>query len=202
MKLSLIILLSVFPAMVRAANISTHSFAGCAFPDTGQSVSYTTTFGEDHDYAYSGSTMSFTIYNGVAWGGTATSSVTVDNRTGLMWVTNPDDACAGCAGGYVSSGTYIWENALKKCENLAYAGFFDWRLPNVRELMSIMDYTACDSPRINTTYFPNTDNNYYWTSTTYAPDTAYAWFVDFNAYDNNGDDKLTDYYIRCVRAGP
>ncbi|MCX5793466.1 MAG: DUF1566 domain-containing protein, partial [Elusimicrobia bacterium] len=88
--------------------------------------------------------MSFTIYNGAAWGGTATSSVTVDNRTGLMWVTNPVDA--GISGGP------DWEGQITLCEGLSYAGFADWRLPNIKELQSIVDYSR-QNPAINTTYF-------------------------------------------------
>ena len=177
-----------------AVDISTYSTAGCAFPGTGQSTSYTATFGEDHDYGNSASTMSFTIYNGAAWGGTATSSVTVDNRTGLMWVTNPVDAGI--------SGTTDWEGAITLCEGLAYASFADWRLPNIKELVSIVDY-SCQSPSINTAYFLNTQSSYYWSSTTTTvPSSSYAWSVSFNDGSMYYNGKTTNYYVRCVRAGP
>ena len=176
-----------------AADVSTYSFAGCAFPDTNQSVSYTATFGEDHDYASSVSAMSFTVYK------VGVSSVTVDNRTGLMWVTNPR-ADAGFAG------AQTWESALTSCtvtlNGLAYAGYTDWRLPNVRELMSIVDYGNY-SPSINSTAFPGTYVSYYWTSTTYVPSTTTAWVVEFDvAYLGGGAVKTTNNYVRCVRGGP
>lgn len=41
-------------------------------------------------------------------------------------------------------GTRTWQNALKYCEGLALAGHTDWRLPNVRELLSIVDYGRYD----------------------------------------------------------
>jgi len=51
-----------------------------------------------------------------------------DNCTGLMW--QKDTARGG----------YTWQQALKYCERLEFAGHDDWRLPNVRELVSIVDY--------------------------------------------------------------
>jgi len=182
-------------ASAKAVDISTHSSAGCAFPGTNQGQSYTTTFGEDHDYGSSVSTMSFTIYNGAAWGGTATSSVTVDNRTGLMWVTNMVDA------GMPSTSTLTWEGAITFCEGLNYAGFSDWRLSNIKELVSIVDYSR-QSPSINTAYFLNMQSNYYWSSTTYVPTTTLAWYVYFNFGYVSLINKTLNYYVRCVRAGP
>jgi len=38
-------------------------------------------------------------------------------------------------------GSLNWEEALEFAENLDYAGFSDWRLPNAKELHSIVDYT-------------------------------------------------------------
>ena len=183
--------LSLSSGLVSAADISTYSFSGCAFPDTNKSTSYTATLGEDHDYASSVSTMSFTIYNGVDWGGTATSSVTVDNRTGLMWMTNPNDAGRG--------GLYTWEGALTACEGLTYAGFSDWRLPNVRELLSILDYGQTSGVFINTKYLFNPQAC--WSSTTPAPANTSALIVSpyGQAVSNL---KTNTYYVRCVRGGP
>jgi hypothetical protein len=175
-------------------DISTYSSAGCAFPDTNQSRSYTTTFGEDHDYASSVSTMSFTVYNPVG-----ISSVTVDNRTGLMWVTNPSTDAG-------FKGTQTWESALTSCtvtlNGMAYAGYTDWRLPNVRELMSIVDYGRAASPYINTTAFPGTISSYYWSSTTYIGGPGNAQGVYFDTGGVNIKTKTNNYYVRCVRGGP
>ena len=85
---------------------------------------------------------------------------------------------------------------------MAYAGYTDWRLPNVRELMSIVDYGAAAAPRINTTAFPGAVSDYYWTSTTYVPTTTNAWYVYFNSGSVYYNLKTTSSYVRCVRAGP
>jgi hypothetical protein len=52
-----------------------------------------------------------------------------DHATGLMWMKNDN--------GSVLS----WENALNYAENFLYAGYSDWRLPDAKELQSIIDYT-------------------------------------------------------------
>lgn len=171
-----------------AVDISTYSSAGCAFPDTNQSVDYTATFGEDHDYASSVSSMSFTVYNPVG-----VSSVTVDNRTGLMWITTPQTDA-----GFNKPGASIWEVAISSCEALSYAGYTDWRLPNVRELMSIADYQS--GTNIDARAFPYAIGGNYWTSTTQVG-TSSALYVAFGI--GIGDlSKTLSYYVRCVRGGP
>lgn len=161
-----------------------------SFPDTGQTSSYGT--GDDADYTSSNSAhtcdMSFTD-NG---NGTIT-----DNCTGLMWkkCVEPDTSTSNCAG---TQSTYTWTNALARCEGLSYAGYTDWRLPNVKELVSIVNYQVYD-PSINTTYFPATPSSYHWSSTTLMIRTDYAWYVNFY-YGNAGSSNLTSaYYVRCVR---
>jgi hypothetical protein len=73
-----------------------------------------------------------------------------------------------------------WENALSYAENSEYAAYTDWRLPNAKELHSIVDYTRSpdytNSPAINPLFSctkitnENSDDDYpfYWTSTTHA----------------------------------
>ena len=97
-------------------------------PDTGQTQSYTTTFGEDHDYLIN--TPSFTN-NG---NGTIT-----DNVTGLMWQ-------------QVDGGEMTFENAITYCNNLTLGGLSGWRLPTPIEAYSILNHQN-SNPAINTTFF-------------------------------------------------
>ncbi|MBL0024063.1 MAG: DUF1566 domain-containing protein [Saprospiraceae bacterium] len=64
-----------------------------------------------------------------------------DNATGLMWQKTDD------------GNTYNWQNALSYAENVTLAGYSDWRMPNAKELQSIVDYTISpgitSSPAIN-----------------------------------------------------
>jgi hypothetical protein len=95
-----------------------------------------------------------------------------DNATGLMWMKNDN-------GEGIS-----WENALSYAEGLEYAGYTDWRLPNAKELQSIVDYTrssvttnsAAIDPLFTCSQITNeageADYPFYWTSTTHSLDTA------------------------------
>ena len=111
-----------------------------------------------------------------------------DNRTDLIW--QKEDA----------STTRNWEGAITYCEGLTLASQSDWRLPNIRELESIVDDSTC-SPAIDSTYFPNTNSSEYWSSTTNAGGTSDAWHVDFSDGGVDYNDKGDRYYVRCVRGG-
>jgi len=195
----LVFILSV-PARAQFPSTATHCFANCAFPDTGQYKCYNATVeaactgvggsfpGQDADYSVSASSLSYTVYNLVG-----ASSVTVDNRTGLMW-----ESTGSCNGAGQK-----WADALTCCENSTFAGQTDWRLPNVRELMSIVDYSMPAAPFINQTAFPNTQSSFYWSSTTYVLSTASAMYVSFaSSLDVSYYTKTFSLYVRCVRAGP
>ena len=99
-------------------------------------------------------------------------------------------------------GTYTWEQALTYCENLTLpaGGYSDWRLPNRNELQSIVDYSRYN-PAIDTTFFPDTVASNYWSSTTYADNTSYAWYVYFSYGGVGNYSKTSSYYVRAVRGG-
>ncbi len=112
-----------------------------------------------------------------------------DTSTGLMWQQT---------GSYISS----WEQALAYCEGLNLGGYTEWRLPTIKELRSLVDYSIpYPGPTINTTYFPNTAASRYWSSTTSTYTTYYAWLVDFGYGDGRYYDKGYAYYVRAVRGG-
>lgn len=109
-----------------------------------------------------------------------------DSKTGLIWVT--DD----------NSEKLTWEKALVYAENLSFAGYDDWRLPNVKELQSIVD-VAFVNPSVNSSFFTNTLQLPYWTSTTLINDTARAWMTDFKFGIVSYMDKNEVLNVRCVR---
>jgi hypothetical protein len=110
-----------------------------------------------------------------------------DTSTGLTWQK-------------ASSSGKIWEQALAYCEGLSLGGYTDWRLPTVKELQSLEDYSRL-SPAINTMYFPDTVSSFYWASTTYANVTYDAWGVDFSYGSGYSPNKNGSYYVRAVRGG-
>ncbi len=102
-----------------------------------------------------------------------------DPETGLVWERQG------------SKKTMSWKEALKYAKSLGN----DWRLPTVQELFNLIDLTKIN-PACKIT---NTLSSKYWTSTTYAYGTSYAWFVDFyNGYVDNSD-KGNNNYVRCVK---
>jgi hypothetical protein len=107
-----------------------------------------------------------------------------DYATELMWMQNDSNVPMN------------WEDALSYAENLEYAGYSDWRLPDVKELQSIIDYSrspgttnsAAIDPLFTSTQITNeavqTDYGFYWSSTTHANWSAvsggFASYVSFS----------------------
>lgn len=104
------------------------------------------------------------------------------------------------------NGISSWNVAITICEDLTLAGSSDWRLPNHKELLTLVDYQKNTPPLINTTFFPNFSNtairSSYWSSTTLSNSTSYAFLVEF--YNGNSISLAksnTEQPARCVRGG-
>ncbi|WP_022851109.1 DUF1566 domain-containing protein [Limisalsivibrio acetivorans] len=111
-----------------------------------------------------------------------------DSRNDLMWQDDSDAA----------SFTKQWQEAIDYCEALTLGGYNDWRLPNMRELLSIADRSTYD-PAIDNT-FQNVRSLLYWSSTTDAGNSYLAWSVDFNHGKSYDYLKLGHIDVRCVRS--
>jgi hypothetical protein len=196
--------------------LSIHSLANAFnLPDTGQTICYDSlgyvlpscaSTGQDGEYNIN--SMNYTD-NG--------NGMVTDNNTGLMWQKcsmgqNNDTACSGDASTYnwyQATGTYhathnsSSQNICGSLNASSFGGHSDWRVPSKKELITIVDYSVPYSgPTIMTEYFPNTNHNYYWSSTTYVFDTSLAWKVPFYDGSVELDAKyMSDFYVRCVRGG-
>jgi hypothetical protein len=83
-----------------------------------------------------------------------------------------------------------------------YAGHQDWRLPNVKELQSIVDYSVpLPGPTIASSFPGSTAAAVYWSSTPNVGNSSLAWDVDF--FDGNVllADKTNSLRVRAVRGG-
>jgi len=112
-----------------------------------------------------------------------------DGATGLMWQRETS---------YVDR---TWQEALRDCQDLvlpAEGGYQDWRLPNIKELRSIVDGTRCE-PAIDESVFPGTPAGTYWSSTTRVESPSAAWGVHFGNGDVGAYTKIAQRYVRCVR---
>jgi hypothetical protein len=127
-----------------------------------------------------------------------------DTATSLIWRQCSegqanDTSCTG------SALTYTWQQALQIPQTLntsgGFAGHSDWRLPNLKELRSIVE-EACYSPSINSTRFPNTPSSGFWSASAYAYGSSYAWSVDFyHGYSYYFGNRSGSLHVRLVRGG-
>lgn len=87
-----------------------------------------------------------------------------------------------------------WKAAVELCR----ARGADFRLPTLRELLTLVDATQIH-PAIDRTAFPDTPAGAFWTASRTAASPDKAWYVDFER-GNSGQYGLTlDAYVRCVR---
>ncbi len=165
--------------------------------------------------------MSYDVGSGIY------SGTVLDNSTGLRWTrcsmtSNKEiDNSENCTQAHAK---YQFTDAIEACENLTYAGISTWRLPNIRELQSIVTNYQYKPVMINVHAFPNTEAGHYWSSTTYNDTQAgvnsdareHAFTIDFqygNVFVMNktiippdgfailNPIQPKENYVRCV-AGP
>jgi len=132
---------------------------------------------------------------------TLTSSVAVDQLTGLMWTR--DGNAPGPAGCAVSTAK-TWQEALDHvaCLNTnTYLGYTDWRLPSVRELQSLSDSGVSPAARLTEQGILNAQNAWYWSSTTVADLTNYGWIFYLADNSVNVGSKTGYNAVWPVRAG-
>ena len=121
-----------------------------------------------------------------------------DKITGLTWQRcSLGQSGIDCSGGNAIG--YDWQSALLAAEEARNNTGVNWRLPNIKELVSIVEWKC--SPAINLTIFPNTPSETYWSAwsaSTYARDSTKAWT---SGYGTARTDKDSLNSVRLVR-GP
>jgi len=94
------------------------------------------------------------------------------------------------------------EDFIRALNSAHFGGYSDWRLPTVKELSTIVNYSiSYPGPTIGTAYFPNTAASWYWSSTTSVTNTANAWYVNFDFGTVYSNYKNPAGYVRAVRGG-
>ncbi len=119
-----------------------------------------------------------------------------------------------------------WEDSIQYCENLEIGGHDDWRLPDFKELKSIVNFNKVN-PSIDEEFFPNTPMKYmFWTNTAYVGTEnaqfrplparkkdqdpsefdlrgkkggTFAWAVGFQLGAGYGLSRDIEFYTRCIR---
>ena len=160
------------------------------------------------------------LQKGVVWPNprfTVSNGTVTDNLTGLIWLQNAN--CTDTAGGISKAvGILTWANALTWSNNLAggNCGLTDgstvgqWRLPNVKELQSLIDF-AFSGPALSNTAgyghwtqgnpFTGVQSGNYWSSSTLAVTPFAAWYVDLKEGTVRNVLKTFTTYVWPVRGG-
>ena len=121
-----------------------------------------------------------------------------DTCTGRMW--QKDTADVSGNGSIGDEDILNWQGALKYCYGLDFAGHSDWRLPNVREIQSIVDYGR-RVPAIDPVF--GAGSYWYWSSSSFVFYPGYAWGVNFDVgLVGSLDDEGYQIFVRAVRSGP
>jgi uncharacterized repeat protein (TIGR01451 family) len=127
----------------------------------------------------------------------------VDNKDGTVTNTKTGLTWQRCAvgqtlnGGYCdgTAATYKQADAAKLTSDLG--GQTDWRLPSLRELQTIVDYST--NPSTSSIIFPDTPKTQFWTTTPKAEVTDNFWYVAFDYGSSSFTSKTTAYSARLVR---
>ncbi len=126
-----------------------------------------------------------------------------DRLTGLMWLQDAD-----CPDGQIGwQAALDWVASLNSsaiaCANYAAMTYDDWRLPNIRELASLVDFGETDPALPAGHPFVSAQSVFYWSSTTHVSTPANAWSVNLatgKPSDSGDKDSFTDS-VWPVRGG-
>lgn len=129
-------------------------------------------------------------------------SVVTDKGTGLMW----RRCFMGARGPACEVGEPIpmtWPTAFQAIDKLnksgGFAGFSDWRMPNIRELQTIVEL-QCVKPAINLALFPSAPDQRVWSASPYQFYPHYSWYVDFKYFKVTYQERYKPQIILLVRS--
>jgi hypothetical protein len=129
--------------------------------------------------------------------------------TGLMWKRCAEgrsgDACSiGPNDPALDAENFSFSQALERAETSVFAGYSDWRVPNLKELYSVVEHCG-HSMAMNQSVFPNipfrAGGAVYWTSTADPRTSANAFLVFFQHGGAVPVSKESRLYLRLVRGG-
>ena len=109
-------------------------------------------------------------------------------KTGLFWQDNR----------LSMSEKITYKESKELCEEMKIGGYEDWRIPTLKELLTIVDYKNYDPAILNG--FSSIESSTYWSSTPYQGRDNEVWGVSFKSGATDSNSKTYDRFIRCVRA--
>lgn len=178
---------------------------------TGQNQCYKTDGGTTIDC--SGTGQDGELQKGVAQANprfTVNNGTVTDNSTGLIWL---QDANCAKNSGFDADGLITWAQAFSfisevnagttNCSDTSNSGSnqSDWRLPNVKELQSLIDYQNSSPVLPSTNPFTSVVSSWYWSSTSFKPTLSNAWRVTLATGYVGAAPKGTTFSVWPVRGG-
>jgi len=131
--------------------------------------------------------------------------VVTDKKTGLMWMRCTrgfewNEVTLSCENNIANEVTVNWARALQIAseDSTTTGGYTDWRLPNVKELASIVE-RKCFGPAVNNDVFPGTVPGAYWTNTHVLSSDSAVRVVNFNRGGVTTSSASSLLYLRMVR---
>ncbi len=122
-----------------------------------------------------------------------------DSITGLIWL---KDANCNTVKAWVDALTAVATLANGSCGLSDGSTTGQWRLPSRNELQSLIDYYTTSNPALPSEHpFTGVQSGFYWSSTTYAANTYYAWVVRLDGGNVGVLDKPVAYSVWPVRGG-
>jgi len=122
--------------------------------------------------------------------------------TGLMWKRCAEGQTWN-SGSCTESGwasMFTWMSALQHAHaESAFAGYDDWRLPNIKELGTIVEI-SCSAPAINAAVFPGAPGGLFWSSSPNFSDSGKAWPIQFTHGISYPAEKSSMASVRLVRS--
>jgi hypothetical protein len=119
----------------------------------------------------------------------ADSTQVRDTKTSLIWTRDT-----------IEGGRLSWEKAKEAAAAVRIGGHSDWRLPTIKELLTLVDYDRSESPAIDPTF--KCEAAWYWTSTPVASSPGgCAWLVGFDYGSAFWGDQGGSGFVRAVRVG-
>lgn len=120
-----------------------------------------------------------------------------DRWTNLMW----QQCSLGLSGVDCAVGSPAnvgWQEAMQRASSDTTADYSDWRLPNIKELQSLVAYNRLD-PSINTTVFPESQSSHYLSSSLVPHSSTGVYALNFNTGNTLSIGRSSGAHVRLVR---